>query len=173
MSVCFAHIKPCTCDEEDSIYMHPSGRTRIASIYARQLSKDAVEPYCAGFDPSHFPPLPINLMKEEGLEMSSEAPPSVFDLKHLRFEMDEVVVLCESNSTENCLVFLETVKALFSKKAHCRIWSIQSFMNLKGSPEERLEGARMIRDRIKRCVDRLLVEVGEVPAISSRPQDPG
>jgi len=96
--------------------------------------------------------LPVAVLKEIGLDLETSAPKSVFDRYRDKEVFDYVIKLCDAASTQQCPVFLNTVDTLYEKAAETVTWQIPSFKTLGGNDEERLAGARDIRDRIKQEV---------------------
>ena len=71
-----------------------------------------------------------------------------------------LTVICHEATTEQCPIFNVNVDALFKKEAERITWSIEDFKSLNGADEEKLEGARYIRDNIKSEVISFLEQIG-------------
>ncbi len=62
------------------ICIHNSGRSQMAEAYLDLLGRDYFEVESAGFDPTEINPLVIEVMKEEGIDLSGRKAKDVFDL---------------------------------------------------------------------------------------------
>ena len=91
----------------------------------------------------------FGLWKRRGLNFRRLPLTTVFDRYASNETFDYVITLCHEASTENCPVFRDSVDMVYGKQAQILGWSVLDFLELKGSPDEKLEGARKIRDTIK------------------------
>lgn len=137
------------------------GRARIAEIYARQLGLGQNEVFSSGFESGPIRGLPLAVMEEEGLKFPTDPLVTVFERYAASETYDYVVTLCHEASTEQCPLFRDSVDLVYGTKAQVLSWSVPDFLALEGLPEEKLEGAREIRDSIKRKVAALLSELAE------------
>lgn len=135
-------------------------RARIAEEFLKQYAGGMVDSFSSCFDPGKIGKLPVSVMNEMGLELSTESPKSVFDRHADREVFDYVITLCHEATTEQCPIFNINVDALFKKKAERILWTIQDFKTLDGTDEEKLAGARGIRDNIKSEVISFLQQIG-------------
>ena len=135
-------------------------RSRIAEEFAKQIAPERIEAYSACFDPLKIGPLPINVMREVGIDLPGESPKSVFERHKEKDVFDYVISLCHETSTEQCPTFKISIDALYAKKAEMFSWSIQDFKSLNGTKEEKKAGAREIRDSIKSEVISFLTQIG-------------
>jgi arsenate reductase len=132
------------------------GRARIAEIYAGQLGLGQVEVFSSGFESGPIRGLPLAVMEEDGFKFPTDPLITVFDRYADSQTYDYVVTLCHESSTEQCPLFRSSVDLVYGGKAQVISWSVPDFLALQGLPEEKLEGAREIRDSIKRKVAELL-----------------
>ena len=135
-------------------------RARIAEEFAKQYAGEKVDVFSSCFEPGKIGKAAVDVMNEIGLEISSETPKTVFDRYADKEGFDYVISLCHEATTEQCPIFNVNVDALFKKKAERITWSIQDFKSLEGTDEEKLEGARAIRDNIKSEVLTFLDQIG-------------
>jgi protein-tyrosine-phosphatase len=135
-------------------------RSRIAEEFAKRSAPGRIEPYSSCFDPRKIGPLPIDVMREVGIDLPAESPKSVFERHKEKYVFDYVISLCHEVSTEQCPLFKTSVNALYARKAEMISWSIQDFKSLSGTEEEKKAGAREIRDKIKSEVVSFLARIG-------------
>ena len=116
-------------------------RSQMAQGFARRLGKENLEIYSAGSRPaSQIDPLVIEVMKERGIDLSSENPKGLNDLPPV--DMDYLVTMgCE-----------ETCPAVPASKII--EWEIP---DPKGKPMDEI---RKIRDMVEQKVRGLLDEIG-------------
>ena len=135
-------------------------RSRIAEEFVLRLAPGKVEAYSASFEPGRIGPLPIEVMKEVGIDLPRETPKSVYDRYRDKEAFDYVVTLCHALSRELCPTFQTHVDVLYAKKAERLSWSVPDFASISGTDEERLSEARKIRDQIKTQVVDFLAHIG-------------
>jgi arsenate reductase len=139
---------------------YQGARARIAEEYVKQIAPGKIEAYSSCFDPGKITPLPIDVMREVGITISAESPESVFKLYRDGEVFDYVITLCFDATTELCPVFKTSVDAMYAKEAEMIYWSIPNFLSLRGTEEEKKDGARAIRDEIKSEVISFLKGIG-------------
>ncbi|ADK85999.1 Protein-tyrosine phosphatase, low molecular weight [Desulfarculus baarsii DSM 2075] len=130
---------------------HNSARSQMAQAYLRQMAGQRFQVDSAGLEPTQLNPLAVEVMAEEGLDISEQRPQSVFELYRQGNLYDYVITVCESERESLCPVFPGITKRLhlpFDDPAQ-----------LTGGHDERLAGARRIRDQIKQAVGRLAEEL--------------
>jgi arsenate reductase len=135
-------------------------RSRIAEEFTKQIAPDSIKAYSSCFEPGKIGSLPIDVMKEVGIALSTEAPKSVFERYKDRDDFDYVISLCHEATTEQCPIFKTNVDGLYAKKAKRISWSILDFKSLRGTEEEKKAGAREIRDKIKSEVIEFFTRIG-------------
>ena len=135
------------------------GRPRIAELYARQMGLRNIEVSSSGFEAGTIGGLPLQVMDEAGFSFSTDPLTTVFDRYSNKETYDYVITLCHEASTEQCPMFRDSVDTVYGKDAQVLGWSIPDFITLKGLPDEKLEGARNIRNMIKVKVSALLSQI--------------
>lgn len=135
------------------------GRARIAELFTRQAGLQNVSAFSSGFESGAINGLPNIVMEEAGFEFSSDPLVTVFDRYANSETFDYVVTLCHDASAEQCPMFRDSVDMVYGNKSEMIAWSIPDFIALQGLPEEKLEGARNIRDMISVKVANLLSEI--------------
>ena len=123
------------------ICQHNSGRSQIAEAYLKKIAGDHYEIESAGLQPAaHINPLVVDVMKEEGFDLSMKKPQSVFDLFKSGKVYSHVVTVCH-DSERQCPVFPG-----ITKRWH---FPFPDPADVSGSQAEMLVKIRDIRDQIK------------------------
>jgi arsenate reductase len=123
------------------ICRHNSGRSQIAEAYLKRLAGDRAHVESAGLEPATaVNPLVVQVMQEEGFDLSQKKPQSVFELFKEGRLFDHVITVC-SDTEQQCPLFPGITKR----------WHIPfpDPSEATGSHEERLAQVRAIRDMIK------------------------
>jgi arsenate reductase len=123
------------------ICVHNSGRSQIAEGYLRKLCGDRFEVESAGLEPRAINPLIIEVMKEEGIDLTMKKPQSAFDLFRQGKLYSYVITVCEADVEEKCPIFPGITRRLN--------WPFPDPSKAEGTPEEKLYQVRIIRDQIK------------------------
>lgn len=123
------------------ICQHNSGRSQIAEAYLRKFAGEDFSVESAGLVPAEeINPLVVEVMKEEGIDLSGKKPQSVFDLFKAGKIYDHVITVCH-DSESRCPIFPGITKR----------WHLPfpDPANVEGSKGEQLSKVREIRDAIK------------------------
>lgn len=123
------------------ICQHNSGRSQIAEAYLKKMVGDDFLIESAGLEPAAaVNPLVVEVMKEDGFDLSRNKPQSVFELFKAGRLYEHVITVC--HDTENlCPVFPG-----ITKRWHC---PFPDPAQAEGIHEEKLAQVRVIRDQIK------------------------
>ncbi len=123
------------------ICQHNSGRSQIAEAYLKRFAGDRFEIESAGLQPAeNVNPLVVEVMKEEGFDLSEKKPRSVFELFKAGKIYSHVITVCH-DSENQCPIFPG-----ITKRWH---WPFPDPAKVEGSREEKLAEVRKIRDQIK------------------------
>ncbi|MCA1945496.1 MAG: metalloregulator ArsR/SmtB family transcription factor [Desulfovibrio sp.] len=120
---------------------HNSARSQMAEAYVELLSDGEITAASAGFDPRPINPLVVEVMREDGVDLSQKQPQSVFEVFKSGAVFQAVITVCDEAAAGACPVFPGLTHRLhlpFPDPAA-----------LEGSPEEKLAKTREIRDQIK------------------------
>ena len=139
---------------------YQGARSRIAEEFANRIALGRIEAYSSCFDPGRIDPLPIDVMREVGIDLPAESPKPVFTRHKEGDVFDYVIAVCYDASREQCPLFRRTIDVLYARKAKTMSWSIPDFKWLSGTEEKRKAGARKIRDKIKSKVVAFLAKIG-------------
>ena len=118
-----------------------SGRSQIAEAYLKKFGGNLLQVESAGFEPApEVNPLVVQVMLEEGIDLSKKKPQSVFELFKQGRLFDHVITLCGEGGAK-CPIFPG-----ITKRWHM---PFQDPASVSGSLDERIEHVRRIRDSIK------------------------
>jgi arsenate reductase len=124
-----------------------SCRSQMAEGWTRQLKGDAIEPSSAGIVAHGLDPRAVQVMAEEGVDISGQRSKRVDDLRGQRF--DYVVTVCD-NANERCPIFPGGTTVV-----HVGFDDPPSLARWAGSEEEALAHYRRVRDEIRAFVETL------------------
>jgi len=123
------------------ICQHNSGRSQIAEAYLRHFAGETFEVESAGFEPTDsVNPLVIEVMKEEGFDLSDKKPQSVFELFKQGKLYQHVITVCQDGE-EKCPIFPG-----ITKRWHM---PFPDPVQVSGDNIEQKQFVRNIRDNIK------------------------
>ncbi|WP_081696949.1 metalloregulator ArsR/SmtB family transcription factor [Megalodesulfovibrio gigas] len=120
---------------------HNSARSQMAEAYVELLSDGEITAASAGFEPRPINPLVVEVMREDGVDLSQKQPQSVFDVFKSGAVFQAVITVCDEAAAGACPVFPGLTHRLhlpFPDPAA-----------LEGTQEEKLAQTREIRDQIK------------------------
>lgn len=119
-----------------------SGRSQIAAAYLDQLGQGQYAVQSAGLEPAEaVNPLVIEVMKEEGMDLSDAKPSSAFDLVKTGELFSYVITVCDKQSDSQCPIFPGIQRR--------ENWPFPDPETVSGSDEDKREQVRAIRDAIK------------------------
>ncbi len=130
-----------------------AARSQMAEAFLNGICPDDFEAESAGLEPGELDPLAVEVMREVGINISRHQTKSVFDLFKTGKLFAYVVTVCDEASAERC--------PIFPGVAQCLHWSFADPAALRGSWNERLGQARIIRDQVR---DRITVWCDEMCA---------
>ena len=115
-----------------------SCRSQIAEGYLRHYAGDKADVYSAGVETHGVNPKAIQIMKEDGIDISSHTSNNVDEYKDIPF--DFVITVCD-NAKERCPYF-----PTLAKKIH---YNFSDPAKAIGTSEEVMEKFREVREMIK------------------------
>ncbi len=115
-----------------------SARSQIVEGLLCALSQGVLEVHSAGTHPVGVNPLAIEVMKEIGIDISSQRSKSVTEFEGQRF--DTVITVCD-NARESCPVFQGAPERIH--------WSLEDPAAVQGTREEQLPSFRRVRDDLR------------------------
>jgi arsenate reductase len=120
-----------------------SCRSQMAEGFARSLPRVGLRVYSAGTEPKAVHPLAVQVMAEEGIDISTQRSKGVAEIP--MEEIGLVVTLCEE--ALGCPMVPEQARAVH--------WSFPDPGRAEGSEEEVLQAFRQVRDEIQKRVKAL------------------
>jgi arsenate reductase len=126
------------------VCIHNSARSQMAEAFMNQYGGDLFEAESAGLEPGTLNPLAVEVMKEEGIDISRNAVKDAFEFVKQGRRFTYVVTVCDEAAAERCPIFPGVVQRLH--------WSFPDPSTFTGSHEERLARTRGVRDQIKQRV---------------------
>ena len=133
------------------VCIHNSARSQMAEAYLNHFGDGRFEAESAGLEPGVLNPRVIQVMKEDGIDVSGNRTKSVFDLFKQGRMFGYVVTVCDKEAAEKCPIFPGVAKRLH--------WNFPDPSALRGTEEQKLQETREIRDEIKKRVEAWAREV--------------
>ena len=119
-----------------------SCRSQIAEGWARHLKENIIDAYSAGIRPIGVSSRAIEVMAEEGVDISAQISQHFDEFSEIDF--DYVITLCD-NAAENCPVFSGQAK-VFHKPFEDPYFE-------SGSEEDIMETFRKVRNNIRKFIE--------------------
>ncbi len=124
------------------ICTHNSARSQMAEGFLRALYGQYYDVFSAGTEPTAIHPFSIQVMKEVGIDISSQKSKNVSEF--IDQEMDEVVTVCDQ-ARETCPFFP------YGKRFFHQSFPDPSY---EGREEDRLAFFRQVRDLIRTWIEK-------------------
>lgn len=134
------------------VCVHNSARSQMAEAYLKKIAGDRLEVESAGLEPGTINPMVVEVMKEEGFDISRNKTKGVFDFIKKGTLFSYVIAVCDKASAERCPVVPVAGKRID--------WSFEDPASFTGSEEDKLARTRMVRDRIRSKVEEWAKEIG-------------
>jgi arsenate reductase len=131
--------------------VHNSARSQMAEAYLKKFGGDLFDVESAGLEPGKLNPLAVEVMKEDGINISQNPTNDVFDFFRQGKAFQYVITVCDKEASDRCPVFPG-----MSKKIN---WSFQDPSKFTGSEDEKLTQTRKVRDEIKTAVQVFIKEI--------------
>lgn len=138
-----------------AICIHNSARSQMTEEFIRRAAGDKVEVVSAGLEPGSINPVVMELLREEGIDISRKETRSVMDLHAAGERFDYVIAVCDKEAAERCPIFPAEKKRLH--------WPFPDPSRAEGTREEKLAFVRPIRDEIREKVEEFLAREGIIP----------
>ncbi|MCB8814609.1 arsenate reductase ArsC [Desulfosporosinus shakirovi] len=130
------------------ICIHNSARSQMAEEFLRLLGGEKYEVESAGFEATEINSLVIQVMKEEGIDLTGKRTQSVFELYRAGKFFGHVITVCDKAKESDCPIFPGT-----PKKIH---WDLENPEDFLGTEAEKMELVRELRDKIKTMVQQFI-----------------
>jgi arsenate reductase len=128
-----------------------SARSQMAEAFLRTLAGEKFEAHSAGLKPKGVNPFTVHVMREKGIDISSQTSKGV-DAYLGKALFQYLITVCD-DAEENC----PTVWPGVNQRMH---WSFEDPAAYKGTDEEKLAKFRQIRDQIEQRIKAWLEEQG-------------
>lgn len=126
------------------VCVHNSARSQMAEAFLEYFAGDRFAAESAGLEPGTLNLVVVEAMREKGIDISSNTTKSVFDFVQQGKRYDYVITVCDEAQSERCPTFAGGVK-----KIH---WGFDDPSKFAGTPEEKLEQTRYVRDQIEKKI---------------------
>lgn len=133
------------------VCVHNSARSQMAEAFLKSLAGDRFEVESAGLEPGQLNPFVVEVMREEGMDISQNQTKGVFDFIKQGKHFSYVITVCDESQAERCPVFPGVVQRLH--------WGFEDPAAFQGSRAERLAKTRIVRDKIKKRIVEWLAEM--------------
>lgn len=124
--------------------VHNSARSQMAEAYLKKFGGNKFYVESAGLEPGKLNPLAVEVMKEEGIDISNNPTNDVFEFFKEGKIFHYVVTVCDEKASERCPIFPG-----LNKKIN---WNFEDPSAFAGTHEEKLSATRVVRDKIKNAV---------------------
>jgi arsenate reductase len=131
--------------------LHNSARSQMAEAYMKKYGGERFAPESAGLEAGILNPLAVEVMREDGIDISGNATKDVFDLFKQGKSFLYVITVCDAKSSERCPIFPGMHKIIN--------WDFADPSAFEGSYEERLAQTRLVRNEIKTAVQNFVAEI--------------
>ncbi len=134
------------------VCVHNSARSQMAEAFLKYQAADRYEAESAGLEPGTLNPLVVEVMKEEGIDISANRTKAVMDLYQQGRRFDYVITVCDAGQSERCPVF---------PGGESRHWSFPDPAGFSGARSEKIEKTRQVREMIKQKIAEWIDEHGK------------
>jgi len=133
------------------VCIHNSARSQMAEAYLNLYGNGKFEAESAGLEPGDLNQFAVEVMKEDGIDMSNNKTKDVFDYFKKGKMYSYVITVCDEASAERCPIFPGVCERLH--------WSFADPAAIEGTYEDKLAGTRIIREQIKSKILNWIKEV--------------
>jgi len=126
------------------VCIHNSARSQMAEELLKKYGGETFSVQSAGLEPGVLNPLAVEVLKEEGIDITGKKTQFVFDLFKAGNLFHHVITVCDEGNSQKCPVFPGQTNRLH--------WSFKDPSVLTGTDEEKLAQTRMIKEEIKQKV---------------------
>lgn len=130
------------------VCIHNSARSQIAEELMRKYGGDDFQVKSAGFEPGELNPLAVEVLKEEGIDITGKETNAIFDFFKTGQNFNYVITVCDEGSAQRCPIFPG-----LNYRIH---WSFEDPSSFDGSHEVKLEKTRVVKAQIKKEVLQLI-----------------
>jgi arsenate reductase len=117
----------------------------------KNFGSDRFDPESAGLEPGTLNPLAVEVMLDDGIDISKNHTKDVFDLFRQGKSFSYVITVCDAKSSDGCPIFPGMAKKIN--------WDFEDPSKATVSSEEQLAQTRAVRNKIKEAVKNFIKEV--------------
>jgi arsenate reductase len=126
----------------------------MAEAFLKKYGSENFEAESAGLEPGKLNPNVVEVMKQVGIDISTNSTQSVFDLFIKGRLFNAVITVCDEASAESCPIFPGRVKRI--------AWSFPDPSTFTASKEDILEKTVAVRDQIEKKVLEFISDAKEL-----------
>jgi arsenate reductase len=127
------------------VCVHNSARSQMAEELLRKIAGVRFEAESAGLEPGVLNPYVIEVLKEDGIDLTGKKTKSAFDLLKAGRRYNYVITVCDETSAEACPVFPSC-----EERFH---WSFPDPSKFVGTDDEKIEQVRKIKNQIRAKIE--------------------
>ena len=137
---------PCAFMKTNVLFVciHNSARSQMAEAFLNRCCEDEFHAQSAGIEPGKLNPIVVEVMAEEGIDISRNATKSVGEMIASGQQFDYVITVCDETSAERCPIFPGGTTRLH--------WGFPDPSQFTGTHDEKLAATREVRDTIARSI---------------------
>lgn len=133
--------------------VHNSGRSQIAEEYLKRIGGSNFEVESAGLQPTDINPFVLEVMKEDGFDLSEKKTQSAWELFKAGRMFRYVITVCDRAHEEECPLFPRPFLQLN--------WPFPDPRSFTGTEDERIQKTRQLRDSIKARVEQFVADLSD------------
>lgn len=122
------------------VCVHNGGRSQMCEAFLKRYAGERFDVQSAGLEPGKLNPLVVQAMAEIGIDISNNKTKDVFRIWRGGQIFQYVIAVCDKEAAEKCPIFPGIVTRLH--------WPFPDPAKVTGTPQQRLEEVRRIRDEI-------------------------
>ena len=123
------------------VCVHNSARSQMAAAYLNKFGSEKFLAESAGLEAGTLNPFVVEVMKEDGIDISGNKTKGVFDFVKQGKIYSYVIKVCDKEASEKCPIFPGAQQDIN--------WSFTDPSKFEGSHDEKLAVTRKVRDQIK------------------------
>ena len=140
------------------VCVYNSARSQMAEEYLRRAAGDIYTVESAGLTPGILNPYVVEVLLEDGIDISKKPPVAVKDLYRQGKTYDWVITVCSREAEKNCPVFPGPIRKLN--------WPFADPATIQGSYGEIKSQIRALADEIKSRIKQFLDETKNIKGVN-------
>jgi len=131
-----------------------SARGQMAEAFLRAFGGKKFHVESAGLEPDRINQLAVDVMKEMGIDISSNTTKSIFGLYQQGKLFNYIISLCDEESLQRCPLYPHHIVKHI-------LWPFEDPEYFIGTYEERLEKTRVVRNQIREKVKEFIQKTSD------------